>query len=284
MEEQLSESIIDGVVTIPTIPKILAELNAAIADPDSSGSDIANIISRDPPTATKVLRLANSAYYGLRNKVTTIKHAVTMLGINVIRNLVLTATVFDAPAAGSTAGLFDRNKFWQHSLGVGVAAKIVAKETLPEAERRADEFFICGLLHDLGKLIINQHSRPKFEQALVLSQDESIPLFEAEKKIIGCTHAEVGGLLAKRWNLSDEIISSLGYHHHPAEAPEEQIMYSAATHLADIITRDKEIGSGGGSNPELQPAVWDALGLSESTFPTMLTTIDKSLIEGDLAL
>jgi HD-like signal output (HDOD) protein len=131
---------------------------------------------------------------------------------------------------------------------------------------------------------MNQHLRPKFEQALVLSQDESIPLFEAEKKIVGCTHAEVGGLLAKRWNLSDEIISSLGYHHHPVEAPEEQIMYSAATHLADIITRDKEIGSGGGSNPELQPAVWDALGLSESTFPTMLTTIDKSLVEGELAL
>ena len=89
---EFSENLVDGIVTLPTIPVVLAELNDAIANPDSAASDIADIISRDPPTATKVLRLANSAYYGLRSEVTTINHAVTMLGFNIIRNLVLTAT------------------------------------------------------------------------------------------------------------------------------------------------------------------------------------------------
>ncbi len=278
MSEELSESIIESIVTLPTIPSVLADLNAAIAHPESSASDIANIISRDPPTATKVLRLANSAYYGLRNKVTTINHAVTMLGYNIIRNLVMTATVFDISSDGDIAGLFEREKFWRHSLGVGVAGRIIAKEAFPQAGRREDEFFICGLLHDLGKIILGQHLQAKFEEALVLSRDEAIPLFEAEKRAVGCTHAEVGGLLARRWNLSEEVTSALGHHHAPMKAPEEHIGYAAATHLADIIARAKGIGSGGGNNPELDRAAWDLLRLSKRKIPPLLAEIDNSLV------
>jgi HD-like signal output (HDOD) protein len=280
MNEELSESIIESIVTLPTIPSVLADLNAAIAHPESSASDIANIISRDPPTATKVLRLANSAYYGLRNKVTTIGHAVTMLGLNIIRNLVLTATVFDTSSDGDISGLFEKEKFWRHSLGVGIAARVVAREAFPQVGRREDEFFICGLLHDLGKIIVAEHLQAKFEEALVLSRDLALPLFETEKKAVGCTHAEVGGLLAKRWNLSQEVTSALSYHHAPMEAPEEHRAYAATTHLADIIARAKGIGSGGGNNPELDRAAWDALRLSKRKIPLMLAEIDKSM-EGE---
>lgn len=282
MSEELSESIIESIVTLPTIPSVLADLNDAITHPESSASDIANIISRDPPTATKVLRLANSAYYGLRNKVTTINHAVTMLGYNIIRNLVMTATVFDISPDGDISGLFEREKFWRHSLGVGVTARIIAREAFPQAGRRDDEFFICGLLHDLGKIILGQHLQPKFEEALVLSRDEAIPLIEAERKAVGCTHAEVGGLLAKRWNLSKEVISALGHHHAPMEAPEEHFGYAAATHLADIIARAKGIGSGGGNNPGLDRAAWDALNLSKRKIPILLADVDKSLENQEL--
>ena len=229
MNEDLSERIIENIVTLPTIPVVLADLNAAISHPESSASDMAKIISRDPPTATKVLRLANSAHYGLRNKVTTINHAVTMLGFNIIRNLVLTATVFDVSSSGDISGLFEREKFWRHSLGVGIAARIVANEAFSEAERRVSDFFICGLLHDLGKIILGQHVQPRFEEALAHSRDNCVPLFEAEKEAIGCTHADVGGLLAKRWNLSLDVISALGHHHNPLELPEDQIKYAAVT-------------------------------------------------------
>ncbi len=282
--EQFSEDLVDGIVTLPTIPTVLAALNDKITDQDSSAGDIAEIIAQDPPTATKVLRLANSAYYGLRNKVSTINHAVTMLGFNIIRNLVLTATVFDLSDKKDIAGLFDVEKFWRHSLGVGVASKIVAAEAFPKALNLADEFFICGLLHDLGKIVLGEYARDKFEQALRVSKEESIPLYQAEQQEIGCTHAEVGGVLAKRWNLSGGIIIAIGRHHAPTEAPEEHVKYAAVTHLADILTRAKEIGAGGGRDPELQREAWDALGLINRKIPVMLDDIDKSMAVEELAL
>jgi len=282
--EQFAETLVDGIVTLPTIPTILAALNSAISDPDSAASDIAEIISRDPPTATKVLRLANSAYYGLRSKISTINHAVTMLGFNIIRNLVLTATVFDLSAEKNIGGLFDIEKFWRHSLGVGVASKIVARETFPKAANLSDEFFICGLLHDLGKIILGEFLRDKFTQALQLSREQSIPLFIAEKSTIGCTHAEVGRVLAKRWNLAGGIVSAVGHHHAPLEAEADQVKYAAVTHLADILTRAKEIGVGGGENPDLDREAWDALGLINRKIPLMIEEIDKSLAEEELSL
>ena len=282
--EQFSENLVDGIVTLPTIPTVLAALNDKITDEDSSAGDIADIIAQDPPTATKVLRLANSAYYGLRNKVSTINHAVTMLGFNIIRNLVLTATVFDLSDKEDIAGLFNVEKFWRHSLGVGVTSKIVAAEAFPKAINLSDEFFICGLLHDLGKIILGEYARDKFEQALRVSKEKSIPLYEAEQQEFGCTHAEVGGVLAKRWNLSGGIIIAIGQHHAPTQAPEEHVKYAAVTHLADILTRAKEIGAGGGRDPELQREAWDALGLINRKIPTMLDDIDKSMAVEELAL
>jgi len=282
--EQLSENLVDSIVTLPTIPEIIVALNETIADPESSALDVSEIISRDPPTATKVLRLANSAYYGLRSEVSTINHAVTMLGFNIIRNLVLTATVFDLATEKTLAGLFDVEKFWRHSLGVGVAAKIIAKEAFPKAVNLSDEFFLCGLLHDLGKIILGQYLQDKFKEALVFGREQSIPLYVAEKSAIGCTHADVGGVLAKRWNLSGGIISALGHHHNPIEAPEDEVRYAAVAHLADILARAKEIGIGGGADPELDREAWDALELTNRRIPPILEEIDKSLAQEELAL
>jgi HD-like signal output (HDOD) protein len=282
--EDLSGSIVDGIVTLPTIPAVLADLNAIISNPDSSAADVGKIISRDPPTASKVLRLANSAYYGLRNKVTTINHAVTMLGFNIIRNLVLTATVFDFSEKDSVAGLFEVERFWRHSAGTGVAARIVARETFARSERPGEEFFICGLLHDLGKIVFVHNLREKFEAALRLCQEKGVPLYEAEKATIGCTHAEVGALLAKRWSLSPMIVSSVAYHHAPLEASADDARRAAVIHVADILARAKKIGSGGGPDPALDRAAWDVLELSNRKIPEILDDIDKTLMEEELSL
>ncbi len=284
INEELPESIVENIVTLPTIPPVLAELNAAIVNPAISAADIGRIISRDPAIATKVLRLANSAYYGLRNKVTTITHAVTMLGFNIIRNLVMTATVFDASPKGDISGLFEAEKFWHHSLGVAIAARTVAKEAFIHAARRNDDFFICGLLHDLGKIILRQHLQAKFQDALALSRDRAIPLFEAEKRLVGCTHADVGGLLAKRWNLSREIMFAVGFHHKPLDAPEDYVQYTATIHLADIISRAKRVGVGGGCDPELDPAAWDTLKLNKRKIPAIIAEIDKSIDAKELGI
>jgi len=274
--EELPENLIENIVTLPTIPPVLAELNQAITNPDSSAADIAKIISRDPSTATKVLRLANSAYYGLTNKVATINHAVTMLGFNIIRNLVTTATVFDTSADGDILGLFDREKFWRHSLGAGISARILAKEAF-QTERGADDFFICGLLHDLGKIVFGQYLKSPFQQALQASASRHIPLFEAEKQIIGCTHVDVGALLAKRWNLSQQVVSAIAHHHQPLRAPAPFHNHAVVTHIADFIARKKDIGAGGGSDPQLERAAWDTLKISKRSIPLILNEVTNTL-------
>lgn len=283
MHEELPEKLIENIVTLPTIPAMLAELNTAIANPDSSASDIAKIISRDPSTATKVLRLANSAYYGLRNKVTTVNHAVTMLGFNIIRNLVITATVFDVTFNQNFAGIFDRDKFWRHSLGTALAARILAQQAF-RADRRNDDFFICGLLHDLGKIIFGQHLQQQFQQALQASVRQAIPLAEAEREAIGCTHADVGGLLAKRWNLSNEVISALSHHHQPLKASNPFRNHAAVVHVADFMVRKKEIGSGGGSDPLFDRFAWDLLQITKRSIPDILSEIDNLLDSEGLEL
>jgi HD-like signal output (HDOD) protein len=283
MHEELPERLIENIVTLPTIPAVLAELNSAIANPDSSAAEIAKIISRDPSTATKVLRLANSAYYGLRSKVTTINHAVTMLGFKIIRNLVTTATIFDVPFHGDLSEYFDRDKFWRHSLGTGVAAQILAREAF-HVDRRNDDYFICGLLHDLGKIVLAQYLQAKFQQALQMSHERKIALFEAEMQVIGCTHADVGGLLAKRWNLSQEVITALHFHHSPLRAPEQFRNHTLVTHVSDYMVRKKAIGAGGGADPELEPAVWDTLRLSKRAIPDILAEIDNHMKKEGLQL
>ncbi|RJP23849.1 MAG: HDOD domain-containing protein [Candidatus Abyssobacteria bacterium SURF_5] len=283
MQEELPEQLIENIVTLPTIPVVLAQLNSAIANADSSAADIAKIISHDPSTATKVLRLANSAYYGLRNKVTTINHAVTMLGFNIIRNLVTTATVFDTPYDSDMCGLFDREKFWQHSLATGYCSQILAREAL-HLDRRSDDFFICGLLHDLGKIIFGQYLQAQFQEALEVSRDEAIPLFEAEKKVIGCTHTDVGGLLAKRWNLSQDIISALTYHHLPLKASEKVQNYTIVTHVSDYLVRKKQIGAGGGSDPGIDQAAWETLRLDKKAVPEILVEVHNLMNQEGLEL
>jgi HD-like signal output (HDOD) protein len=147
-----------------------------------------------------------------------------------------------------------------------------------------EEFFICGLLHDLGKIILLQHLQPKFEQALIISRDRGIPLFEAEMIAIGCTHADVGGVLAKRWNLSKETVCAILCHHGSAEVPKEQARYVAVTRMADYLARAKEIGGGGGVNPRFERAVWDTVGLSKSKIPSILLEIDKSFDSNELGV
>jgi len=169
-------------------------------------------------------------------------------------------------------------------MGVGVAAKIVAAEAFPKAVNLSDEFFICGLLHDLGKIILGEYAQDKFEKSLRLSNEKSIPLYEAEQEITGCTHADVGGVLAKRWNLSGGIITAIGNHHSPAGVSEEHAKYAAVTHLADILTRAKAIGNGGGKDPLLETAAWEALGLINRKIPVMLEEIDKSMAVEELTL
>lgn len=198
-----------------TATKVLEICN----NPNSSPNDLNRVISLDPVLTGQVLKLINSAYYAMPNQVNSITRAIVMLGINTVKNLALSAAVLDGLGLKESSQS-SMDNFWNHSICVGVAAKsIAAVKGIPVAER--EEYFVAGLLHDLGKIPINSRFPDEYVNALELIKNENMFSHKAEKIILGIDHCTVGGMIADKWKLSRAMIDCLSHHHDPNEADEE---------------------------------------------------------------
>lgn len=267
--------LIDDLVTLPTLPTILLQINELVADQNSSAADVAGVIQTDVAIATKVLRLANSAYYGLRSKVSSVQHAIAMLGFNIIKNLAITATVFENFQEGGAHPHFDHEQFWRHCVATGTLSRMLA-DRIGLSRKEIEAAFICGLLHDVGKIILEQHLHDRFLEALDLTSTEHIPLVKAEQDLFDFTHAEVGALLAERWHLAPEIVTACQHHHQPLAAPPGEQLLPCVIHVADIMARLRPIGHGGGAyHPQLDPAAWAELGLGTRVLDAVIREFDE---------
>lgn len=215
------EELIDSTVTIPTIPTTLLEINRVIASEDGSASEAATIIEKDPAIAAKVLRLVNSSFYALRNPVSAIGLACSMVGLKVIRNIVVQASVLenlsDAPGDAS----LDPTWLWDHSFKTAYAARRLAKTADHGVDMDPDDFYTAGLVHDVGKIVLLQQQPEDFSKALQLSNNSGVTSAQAEDEIFGFSHADIVGLLAQRWKLSPRIQEAVTYHHATDEEGEE---------------------------------------------------------------
>jgi HD-like signal output (HDOD) protein len=221
-----------------TAVKVLETCN----NPQASPNDLNRVISLDPVLTGQVLRLINSAYYSLRLPVSSLTRAIIMLGINTVKNLVLSFAILEQLRHRQSFRALSAEKFWAHSLGVGVIAKCIARAkgvSLTDQE----EFFVCGLLHDLGKIPLNHQFPDEYCQALELARRSHCPLAHAEGVIFGFDHGTIGGLIAEKWRLSPALNEGLGYHHQPDKSlPEHQQMVFIVA-LADIFSQLLDIGS-----------------------------------------
>lgn len=213
------EELISSTVTIPTIPAALAEIQRIVGDPDGSAAEAATAISKDPAIASKVLRLANSSIYALRVPVSDIQHAVCILGLKILKNLVVHATVLDSfndrgNSALSAPWLFD------HSLKTARAARSLCG-LIGQATIDVEEAYTAGLLHDIGKILLMEAESAKYLRAVALSRLKQIPLHQSEQQIFGFTHADVGSMLAARWNMSPLLCEAIGRHHEEGLDPED---------------------------------------------------------------
>ena len=216
---------------LPTLPAVASRSMRLIDDPSTSSSDIAAIIGQDPALSSKLLRLANSAFYGMPGKITTINQAVVVLGFKVITTIVLSVTVFDMfPESTRSKHLFDRKAFWLHSLGCGLIAKHLAQPALLDPE----EAFCAGLLHDIGKVVLEQYLHEEFHAALRTAHAKKIPLFAAENEVLGFTHANAAEWLMSGWQLPPEIELPITRHHDPT-ASAQRFPGIALCHAADWL-------------------------------------------------
>ncbi len=215
------EDLVDGTVNIPTIPTVLTEITNIFNSPDGSAKEAAGVIEKDPAIATRVLRLVNSSFYGLKNPVSNINLACSILGLKVIKNLVVQATVLQT--FGSTPEIrgFDARWLWDHSFKTAVACRLLAEHSPVANGMPKEDAYTCGLIHDIGKLILIDSHGDRFTEALTLSATHAMPLAKAEGEVFGFNHAHVGGLLANRWKLAPVVQAAVMYHHSPATNAED---------------------------------------------------------------
>jgi len=272
------DSLLEGIVTLPSAPTVLLKVTELVADQFVPLSKVAQAISADPPISMKVLRLVNSAYYGLRHRVGSLEQAISLLGLKVVKNLVATATIFHTfSSVRSNEGLlFERDQFWLHCVSTGIIAKLLVQHGGKTSGIDPEEIFVAGLLHDVGKIVFEQHLHKKFEQALITSASEKVPLWECELESIGVTHAQLGGKLAKKWKLPDELVHAI-YYHHPVPN-ETNFPYSAAiVNLADFVCYAKEMGKGGpAESVRFSPQAWESSLLSKTDLPTIMGRVKDS--------
>ena len=254
--------------TLPTLPNVIHKLNSLSDNDRSSVQEMARIVSSDQVLSARILRLANSPSYGFY-RVSTISNAMILLGVNVVKSLALSSSIFSVMEKESIS-------LWEHSLGVGVAANLIARKLcLPECE----EIATAGLLHDIGKVIVALKC-PEAEKAILkLVHDNQVFLIDGERSIIDTDHAEVGGWLAKSWFLPDKLSEPITFHHDVAKS-EHHLIKTAVVHIADVIIKASGFGfSGDDFVPPVQELAWTTLKLNKQLLTEIIEEVEDKLVE-----
>ena len=203
---------------LPTLPGVVLELHTALDDELVSQTEISGIINRDPPLATRLLRLANSAAFNCGTPVGDVSSAIQLLGVRQVRLLCVALSVVKVFSNGQ--GVLEHRSFWRHSAAVARAVRELARR-LGYTGTPLAHLYIGGLLHDVGLLLLDQYFPQKLRHSLDMAQDGDEPLWRIESFVLGTDHGELGGLLLGRWMLPESIVSMVADHHHPKESPKK---------------------------------------------------------------
>ncbi len=236
------KEIVGSVRDFPSLPPVYMKVVNAVNSPNASVESIAEIIMADIAVTAKILQTVNSSFFGLEEKVSDIAQAVSILGIESVKNIVLAVQAFEKIEDPDQQALVDQ--LWRHSMSVAIAAKRITKHET-NSEKKAEEAYTAGLFHDIGKLVLLKSSPEDCGKARELAAEEKISQWEAEEKIFGCNHAEVGAYLLGRWGLPVNIIESAALHHKPSESFNSEFTILTAIHVGNAIVR----GRGKSENP-----------------------------------
>jgi len=268
-----AESLVNKSLELVSPPTTYTQLNELIADPDSSIDDISAIINTDPALATRLLKIVNSPFYGFPSQINTISRAITIIGTRELINLVLATAVLNS-FRGIPASLVNMDAYWRHSFATAITSKLLAEEC---GQRQSEQFFIAGLLHNIGSLVIYQTVPELAREALNHAEFGNEVIFEAEQRAMGFDHTHVGEALAKAWRLPKSLQEVARHHHSPSNADEYPIDV-AIVHIADILVSSVPFGHSGDNHvPPLDPAAWELLGLNEVQMPDLLLQVAKQI-------
>lgn len=257
-----------AVKEIPSLPSVVNDIIQSLNDESANIQLLTDKIMMDPALATRVLKIANSPFYGLSGKISSLKEACIVLGAYSIKNLALAAGIVGKFNKAGKA--INTAKLWEHAVGTGAAARVIAEKLCLDHEIA----FTAGLLHDVGKIILDSNYPEKYKQVMEYRASNECFTYDAEKHVLGITHAEIGEITARHWKLPEVIVDVIKYHHQPG--PGNDRVMPAIVHLADVICRALDIGYAGDSFiPCINPVVSELNLISMEEVAELLPVIDS---------
>ncbi|MDR1586706.1 MAG: HDOD domain-containing protein [Treponema sp.] len=277
MRNDLNDRIEEYIGNMPSLPTTVTKVLEICNNPQTSPADLNHVISLDPVLVGRVLKLINSAYYGLGQQVTNLARAIIMLGINTVKNLALSTAIMGNLSTNSDFSGLNMEGFWRHSLCVGVAAKLLAKQRGFDP-KQIEEYFTVGLLHDIGKIPLNAVLSKEYMLTVSAADRERVSLFRAEEKTLGMNHCGVGAMIVKAWKLEGPVGETILNHHNYAEysGKYRDILFSVAA--ANRFAVVSEIGFSGDRYPEKTGGgIWEALDVPRDVFEGMSKTVNEEI-------
>ncbi len=212
--------ILNRIRDIPSLPEVVDKLLLILNQSNTPASEVARLIAYDPGLTSKVLRMVNAAAFGFQRQISSIQHAVMILGFTTVRGLVLSASIFKLLEGQSYPGGLNHEQFWKHSMSTAVAARMLADAlNIPEV----DDVFSAAMLHDIGKVALDVYFSKDYAPILALARANNLPMhglifISLEKKIMGITHSDIGNAIAAKWKLPTTITEVITCHHYPESA------------------------------------------------------------------
>ena len=279
MRDDVAKRIDLYIKKMPSLPtsvnKVLEECN----NPNTSPADLNHVITLDPVLVGRVLKLINSAYYGLGQPISNLVRAIIMLGVNTVKNLALSSAIMETFSENMDIAGLDMEGFWRHSLCVGVSAKLLAQKRNIEPKLR-EEYFTAGLLHDIGKIPLNAVLHKDYALTLGTADRDRTSLNLAEERTLGLDHCTVGALIVKAWKLDGAVGDAIMYHHNYADyyGSHQDVLYSVL--VANRFASLGSIGFSGNRHPNrIEKPLWEALGVDQDFFNEEIEEIVKEEIE-----
>jgi HD-like signal output (HDOD) protein len=264
-------------IKLPSLPVIFSQITEAINDPRSSATQVASIIEKDSSLSARLLKIVNSAFYGFPSRIDTISRAVTIIGTKELSILAMGISALEV-FKDIPSDLIDMKSFWKHNIACGTIARIIASYHNNTVTER---FFLAGLLHDIGRLMMFKFCPLEAKEALVRASRTNSLLRDTEEEVMGFDHALIGGMLLKHWNLPVVLETSVAHHHTwNTRTGSQPRLERAVAHLSDIITNGLGIGTSGEQFvPPLDQRAWEEIGLPVGVLSATINQADSHIAD-----
>ncbi len=259
---------------IPTLPVIVLKILKALESESSSAENVGKIITNDQSISTRVLRLANSAFYGFSKRISTISNAIVILGFDTVRQLALATSFFDTLSKISGGTTINKQDFWVHAIATAKGAHLLGEKLAPES---SSPLFTAGLLHDVGKLILLAYFTKEYDEILIEVQEKRLSLAKVEKSVLSTDHSEVGGWIARKWRFPEILVNAISSHHSEKENLD---LNAAIVAVADTATREAGVGNSWSYDKyAYNPAVLKQIGFTRGDTKKLVKDIAASKSE-----